>query len=87
MCAQTCPTGTLIEKNGKIAVTDEKTCILCMACVDIDSGKSVDVTPENNFLFKIESFGQLDPDEIIEASIEGYNKQLKEFEQLMKAQE
>jgi len=86
-CAQVCPTGTLVEKNGKVALTDEKTCILCMACVDLDAGKSVDVVPGNDFLFKIESFGQLEPAEIVEKSIETYNQQLKEFEQLVKAQE
>jgi len=83
-CSQACPTGTLVEKNGKTTLTDEKTCILCMACVDVDGGKSVEVTPGSDFLFKIESWGQLSPDEIIEKSLEVYNSQLKEFEQLVK---
>jgi DNA-directed RNA polymerase subunit D len=86
-CAQSCPTGTLVEKNGKTVLTDEKTCILCMACVDVDGGKSVEVVPTNDFLFKIESFGQLEPVEIVEKSIEVYNSQLKEFEQLVKGAE
>jgi DNA-directed RNA polymerase subunit D len=81
--AQVCPTGTLQEKSGKVALTDVKTCILCMACVDVDAGKSVEVRPENNFLLKVESFGQLAPDEIVASAIESYNKQLKEFEQLL----
>lgn len=83
-CAQVCPTGTLVEKGGKTVLTDERTCILCMACVDVDGGKSVDVTPGNDFLFKIESWGQLEPGEIIEKSVEVYNQQLKEFEGLLK---
>jgi DNA-directed RNA polymerase subunit D len=85
-CAQACPTGTLVEKAGKTTLTDERTCILCMACVDVDSGKSVEVATENDFLFRIESWGQLEPKEIISAAIETYNGQLKEFEQLLKTQ-
>lgn len=85
-CAQSCPTGTLVEKAGKTVLTDEKTCILCMACVDVDNGKSVDVAPENDYLIKVESWGQLEPAEIVEKSIEVFNHQLKEFEQLVKAQ-
>jgi DNA-directed RNA polymerase subunit D len=85
-CAQACPTGTLVEKNGKTTLTDEKTCILCMACVDVDGGKSVDVAPGSDFLFKVESWGQLTPAEIVVKSIDVYNQQLKEFEQLIKAQ-
>jgi DNA-directed RNA polymerase subunit D len=86
-CAQVCPTGTLVEKNGKTVLTDERTCILCMACVDVDGGKSVEVVPANDFLFKIESWGQLEPGEIIQKSLDVYNQQLKEFEALLKQQE
>jgi DNA-directed RNA polymerase subunit D len=84
-CAQVCPTGTLAEKNGKVSVTDEKTCILCMGCVDIDQGKSVEVVPGNDFLLRVESFGQLETGEIVERAITEYNQQLKEFEQVLKA--
>jgi DNA-directed RNA polymerase subunit D len=83
-CAQVCPTGTLVEKNGKTTLTDERTCILCMACVDVDGGKSVEVSPGSDFLFKIESWGQLEPAEIVEKSLDVYNQQLKEFEALLK---
>ena len=83
-CAQVCPTGTLVEKGGKVALTDERTCILCMNCVDVDGGKSVEVVPVSDFLFKIESWGQLEPAEIVEKSVEVYNQQLKEFEALLK---
>lgn len=83
-CAQVCPTGTLVEKNGKTVLTDERTCILCMACVDVDGGKSVEVAPGSDFLFKIESWGGLEPGEIVQRSVEVYNNQLKEFESLLK---
>jgi DNA-directed RNA polymerase subunit D len=83
-CAQACPTGTLVEKSGKTVLTDEKTCILCMACVDVDHGKSVEVAPGNDFLLKLESWGQLEPSEIVEKSLDVYNAQLKEFEELVK---
>jgi len=86
-CAQVCPTGTLADKGGKLQVTDEKTCILCMACVDVDSGKSVDVKPGTDFLLHVESYGQLESAEIVEKAIEVFNVQLKEFDQLVKQAE
>jgi DNA-directed RNA polymerase subunit D len=83
-CAQVCPTGTLVEKAGKVQVTDEKTCILCMACVDVDGGKSVEIAQANTFLFTIEPWGQLTPEEIVSKSLEVYTKELKEFDTLIK---
>jgi DNA-directed RNA polymerase subunit D len=85
-CAQVCPTGTLTEKAGKVPVNDEKTCILCMACVDLDGGKSVGLETGNDYLFKIESWGQLSPDEIVEKAIDVYNAQLKGLDQLVKGE-
>jgi len=83
-CAQSCPTGTLIDKSGKLTVTDEKTCILCNACVEVDGGKSVQIEQGNDFLLSVESWGQITPDTIVEKAVEVYNQQLKEFETLLK---
>ena len=87
-CAQACPTGTLVEKNGKVEVTDEKTCILCMACVDIDGGKSVQIdTTGNDHLLHVESWGQVPPAKMVESAIDVYTKQLKEFDGLLSSLE
>lgn len=86
-CAQVCPNGTLVEKAGKIHLTDEKTCILCHACVDVDAGKSVSVETGNNFLITVESWGQLAPEEIVKTALDVYTKQLKEFDSLIKSLE
>lgn len=82
--AQACPTGTLAEKGGKVSVTDEKTCILCNACMDIDGGKSVTVETGTDFLFVVESWGQISSEEIVATAVDVYNKQLKEFDTLVK---
>jgi Fe-S-cluster-containing hydrogenase component 2 len=86
-CAQACPNGTLVDKAGKLTLTDEKTCILCNACVDVDAGKSVQIEAGNNFFLSIESWGQVAPSQIVEKAVEVYNQELKEFEQMIKAQE
>jgi DNA-directed RNA polymerase subunit D len=82
--AQVCPTGTLVEKGGKVTITDEKTCILCNACMDVDGGKSVQIEQGKDFLFTIEVWGQLSPEEIVTTAIDVYTKELKEFDQLVK---
>ena len=86
-CAQVCPNGTLVEKAGKVQVTNEHDCILCNACVDIDGGKSVSVEQANNFVFTVESWGQLGPEEIVTTALDVYTKQLKEFDQIVKSLE
>lgn len=83
--AQACPTGTLAEKAGKVHVTDEKTCILCNACMDLDGAKSVTVETATNFLFAVESWGQITTEEIVTTAVDAYNKQLKEFDTLVKS--
>ena len=82
--AQACPNGTLVEKGGKVQLTNEHNCILCNTCVDIDGGKSVSVEQGNNYLFCVESWGQLSTEEIVKTALDVYTKQLKEFDHIIK---
>jgi len=58
--------------------------------IDACKGISDDVVkieyddPHNNFVFTIEAWGQLTPDEIVEQGLDTYNNQLDEFKKLIK---
>ena len=79
-----CPVNIFELKNDKL-VTIEKNiplCHLCDACTDLSN--HVSVTTNDEYLFTIESFGQLSPKEISVRAIDEFNKQLDEFAELVK---
>ncbi|KYK25292.1 hypothetical protein AYK26_02320 [Euryarchaeota archaeon SM23-78] len=79
-----CPKDIFIVKSDKLELVKDKVedCTLCDACVSLSKGK-IRVVPKNTFLLTIESWGQLEPKEIVIAAVDGYNKQLDEFNDLL----
>jgi len=75
-----CPKAIFAVKNDKLVLVNDNVneCILCDACVEL-SGKKIKVTPKPTYIMTIESWGQLEPAEIVEEAIEAYDKQLDEF--------
>jgi len=65
--AKVCPTDVYKVEDGKIKIIDEKKCILCMACVDATDGKIEVTNSEKDFIFFLESWGQLTSKEIIKS--------------------
>ncbi|MBN2052395.1 DNA-directed RNA polymerase subunit D [Candidatus Woesearchaeota archaeon] len=79
-----CPKAIFAVKNDKLVLVDENVaeCILCDACVELSS-KKIKVEPKPSFIITIESWGQLEPAEIVEEAIDAYDKQLDEFVELL----
>ena len=76
-----CPVGVFEIKGGKLAVKKDKLydCNLCNACVDISNG-AVKVEPdEKNFVFYVESFGQLSVKEILKQAVDELNEKCDQF--------
>lgn len=83
---EVCPKNVFDVKNGKLVVNDNNkmNCDICEACVDA-SEKNIEVKgDETEFIFTIESWGQLSPKEMIESSVEIFDEKLEEFKQLLK---
>ncbi len=76
----------ITEKNGKLAVNEKKLALSDApeAYEDLDEAVSLSFD-EENFIFIIESWGQLSPREIIKAGFEQMQLQVKEFEKLVKS--
>ena len=81
---EVCPTKVYEVKNGKLKITDEKKCILCKACVDA-SEKNINVNGSNeDFIFTLESWGQLTPAEMLLKAVEIIDSKLDKFNKLIK---
>jgi len=80
-----CPTNVLEAKAGKLAVKAGKLydCHLCEACVDA-CPKGVKLVPSGkDFIFYVESFGQLSPKQIMVSAADMLNEKVEEFKGLI----
>lgn len=77
--AKVCPTDVYKVEDGKIKIIDEKKCILCMACVDATDGKIEITGSEKDFIFFLESWGQLTSKEIITKAFDVLDNKLDSF--------
>ena len=74
-----CPQRILKSEDGKIVVSDASKCDMCEACIDFSkkAGKdSISITPTNELIITLESFGQLDVKDIFKKSVEELKKDL-----------
>ena len=79
-----CPQAIFAIKGDKLVVVEDKIndCTLCNACVEV-SQKKIKVEPKQAYIMTVESWGQLEPDEIVEEAIDAYDKQFDEFVELL----
>lgn len=82
-CVKACPRG-VFETGGKISVKNLLNCDLCEACVDEckKHGKEKPLSvkgSKEDFIFEIESWGQLRPKDIFIEACEVLDSNIKEF--------
>ncbi|VVB82218.1 DNA-directed RNA polymerase subunit D [uncultured archaeon] len=76
-----CPRNVFKVENGKVIVADEEKCDMCEACTDLCTKmgkKSIELTPTNELVLTVESFGQMDEEEIFKKAIESLKDDLEE---------
>lgn len=85
-CIEVCSTKTLELKDNKASVVKEHLfdCHLCSACEDICPKEAIKVKPSSDFIFYIESWGQLEPKKIVTEAVNIFNEQLDEFQALLR---
>ena len=79
-----CPRGLLKEENKKIKIMDIEKCDLCESCIEHSDGKITLTPSKDKFIYYIESWGQLSPEEIMFKSLEIFEEKLDEFEKKLK---
>lgn len=77
---KSCPKKILVMKGKKLSVTDESKCDLCMACVDACPGAVSLEASKKDFIFTVESWGQLSVKNMMIATVDIFNQELKEIE-------
>ena len=88
-CVDICPKKVLSIKDEKVDVRDLLACNLCMDCVDACPQKPSKLKVEwekNAFIMNIESTGALPPERVLVEATKLLDKQLKEFEEQVKAE-
>jgi dissimilatory sulfite reductase (desulfoviridin) alpha/beta subunit len=76
-----CPQKILTIDGAKVSITDENKCDMCEACTDFcrNAGKSsIEVTPSKELIITVESFGQIEEEEIFKRAIVVLKDDLKE---------
>lgn len=83
--AKVCPVDVFDVKDNKLTINKDNylKCHLCNACKDIDSGIEVRES-ESEIVFNVESFGQLDCEEILLKAVDIFDKQLSELQKKIK---
>ncbi|MEK6963397.1 MAG: DNA-directed RNA polymerase subunit D [Nanoarchaeota archaeon] len=78
-----CPSKVFEVKGGQLKVVDENACIWCGECVEL-THEDVHINKENDFLFYIEAWGQLDHKEIMSGAIDRCNLMIKDLREQFK---
>lgn len=82
---EVCPTHVYEVENGKLAIKNLLNCDLCMACVEATNDDSIQVKGnKTDFIFFIESFGQLIPREILTKALDVFDDKLDDLTKKMK---
>jgi len=82
--AKNCPANVFEVKAGKLIVKNPDACHLCGACIDVSEG-NVKLNEKNtDFIFYVESFGQLDTNVIINQALDIIESQLDELDKQIK---
>ncbi len=86
LCVEQCPTKTLELKNNKAVVVKDHLldCHLCEACQDSCPKKAIGIKSSNDFVFYVESWGQLDAKKIVTESIKIFKSKSDEFSEEIK---
>lgn len=82
--AKICPTNVYRVENKKLKVHDLEKCDLCMACVEAFPNDISVEGSKKDFIFRVESFGQLKAKEMVEEALNIFNSKLDDFEKSLK---
>ncbi len=87
-CVEACPKNIFEMKNNKLQINKDNlmSCHLCGACIDICPREGVRLNEKNDeFVFYIESWGQLSCKEMVGNALDIFEEQLDEFKEKIKA--
>ncbi len=82
-CVEICPKGVFAEENGKVTVVNEYSCSLCRDCVKVCEENAVKITETNDYVFRVESVGQMEVREIVKRALIALKNKAEEMNRLL----
>lgn len=79
-----CPKKLLEYKAGKIIIDRVEECDLCFNCEEASNGKLELKLSKNNFILRVETYGALGAQEVLEKAAEALEEKCKKFEEELK---
>lgn len=84
-CIEVCPKDVFQIVNKKVKVVNEINCILCKACEEVCPHDAINVEDsKTDFIFHIESWGQLKPKKLLLTAIDMLEEKLNDFSKNLK---
>ncbi|MEW6592775.1 MAG: DNA-directed RNA polymerase subunit D [Candidatus Hadarchaeota archaeon] len=84
-CVKACPKEILEIEDGKVRVKDLTLCSICNSCVEVCKPGAAKVYGDpTKFIFKVESFGGLPPEQIIIRAINSLRGKFADFSKQLK---
>lgn len=82
---KSCPDDVYELQGKQIKIKNLEACTLCNACVDIadPTGSVIVEASEKDFIFSIESWGKLSPEEILNSALDALDEKLDEFSKVL----
>ncbi|MFH2028781.1 MAG: DNA-directed RNA polymerase subunit D [Nanoarchaeota archaeon] len=82
-----CPRNIFELKDNKLEVSKDRIldCHLCEACQDLVGKDAISIEPSNDFIFYVESWGQLSCKQMVIEAVNIFNEQLAEITDKIKA--
>lgn len=84
-CVNACPKNIYKIESRKLQIQNIEDCHLCEACVDICPKNALDVKgSQKDFILYIESYGNLEPKELLQKALDICDEKLDEFSKRLK---
>ena len=82
-CIEICPKNVFSAKDGKVIVSDEFSCTLCRDCLKVCEEGAIELSETNDFLFSVESVGQMDVREVAKRALNAIRSKAEEMNSLL----
>ena len=82
-CAEICPKNVFEEKDGKITVANDFECTMCGDCLDVCENNAIRIEETNDFLFTVESVGQMEVREVMKRALKALKEKAEKMNSLL----
>ncbi len=82
-CVEICPKGVFGIEDEKIFVSNDFDCSLCKDCLNVCDNKAIEIKESNDYLFTVESVGQMEAKEIMKRALNALKNKAIEMMEIL----